>query len=58
MIFYKVENIVQKQRKLISISDYSAYNKNTYKTQIINYILYNLRTENYKFSVTCLSNRK
>lgn len=58
MIFYKVENIVQKQRNFISISDYSAYNKNTHKIQIINYILYNLRTENYKFSVTCLSNRK
>lgn len=34
MIFYKVENIVQKQRKFISISDYSAYNKNTYKHRL------------------------
>lgn len=58
MIFYKKEIIVQKQRKCISISDYSAYNKKVYKTQIINYILYNLRAENYKFSVTCLSIRK
>lgn len=58
MIFYKKEIIVQKQRKFISISEYSAYNKNTYKTQTINHILYKLRAENYKFSVTCLSNRK